>query len=392
MDVKRFEILPVLESVRLNEKINFQITCLEVNNNDVYLGTADGFVLCYQDVLEAFVTPQPTPQHRYMSTKKAVTQIKIAPILERILCVYDATFVALNLNNLEVINSLRIKNIYSFCLNENPMLLEDPFTLELCLVKKKSVCIYHLQADKLTLVKEVTVPEQPILVAMDGYFVCMAAENNYYMLDWQSGECQQLISNDSTSSMSPVCKHVARNEFLINGLSHLGVFVNTSGISERPPIDWGMDVKRIAYSYPFILCLKQYSITIISVIDSQMKEEIPFENGAYIDNFDGKIVIASSDSIFYLRRLPWEEQIDSLLDSGKSQEAIELCDTLSENGLISNRDFENTKLVQVKAELEELSQDNESAFLYGQTGDHAKKWPRYGEATVEPSQPLALSV
>lgn len=240
-----------------------QITCLEVNNNDVYLGTADGFVLCYQDVLEAFVTPQPTPQHRYMSTKKAVTQIKIAPILERILCVYDATFVALNLNNLEVINSLRIKNIYSFCLNENPMLLEDPFTLELCLVKKKSVCIYHLQADKLTLVKEVTVPEQPILVAMDGYFVCMAAENNYYMLDWQSGECQQLISNDSTSSMSPVCKHVARNEFLINGLSHLGVFVNTSGISERPPIDWGMDVKRIAYSYPFILCLKQYSITII---------------------------------------------------------------------------------------------------------------------------------
>lgn len=187
-----------------------------------------------------------------------------------------------------------------------------------------------------------------------------------------------------------------------------------------------------------------------------MKEEIPFENGAYIDNFDGKIVIASSDSIFYLRRLPWEEQIDSLLDSGKSQEAIELCDTLSENGLISNRDFENTKLVQVKAELEELSQDNESAFLYGQTGDHAKafelylgkhmdheralkhciyyskqensnetfrillniyldlykeyefasvftglilnacfyfqKWPRYGEATVEPSQPLALSV
>ncbi len=25
MDVKRFEILPVLESVRLNEKINFQV-------------------------------------------------------------------------------------------------------------------------------------------------------------------------------------------------------------------------------------------------------------------------------------------------------------------------------------------------------------------------------
>lgn len=235
-----------------------------MNNSDVYLGTADGFILCYQDaLLETQVTPQPTPQHRYLSTKKPVTQIKIAPILERLLCVYDSTFVALNLNSLEVINNFRIKNIYSFCLNENPMLLEDPFTLELCLVKKRSVCIYHLQADKLTLVKEVTVPEQPIFSAMDGYFVCMAAEKNYYMLDWQSGEWQQLISNDSTSFMSPVCKLVARNEFLINGLSHLGVFVNTSGISERPPIDWGMNVKCIAYSYPFILCLKQHSISVI---------------------------------------------------------------------------------------------------------------------------------
>lgn len=119
-----------------------------------------------------------------------------------------------------------------------------------------------------------------------------------------------------------------------------------------------------------------------------MKEEIPFENGAYIDNFDGKILIASSGSIFYLRRLPWEEQIDNLLDNGKSQEAIELCETLSENGLLSNRDFESAKLEQVKAELEELSKDDESAFLYGQTGDHTKAFELYLEKHMDHERAL----
>ena len=139
----------------------------------------------------------------------------------------------------------------------------DPFSIELCLVKKKCICICQLQADKITTLKEVNVPEQPLLVSMDGYYVCIATDSNYYMLDWQSGSSQLLCSNDTNSFMKPIVKHVSRNEFLINGLSHLGIFVKTSGISERPPIDWGMDVQRIAYSYPYILCLKKYSIAII---------------------------------------------------------------------------------------------------------------------------------
>src|SRR5699024_8015600 len=114
-----------------------QITCVEVSNNDVYLGTLDSFVLCYQGVLETRTAFQPTPLYRYLTSKKPVTQLKIASVLERLLCVYDSTFIALNLNGLEVNNNLRVKNVHAFCLNENPISLEDPFSVELCLVKKK---------------------------------------------------------------------------------------------------------------------------------------------------------------------------------------------------------------------------------------------------------------
>lgn len=97
---------------------------------------------------------------------------------------------------------------------------------------------------------------------------------------------------------------------------------------------------------------------VASVIDQQVKEEFLFENGSYIDNFDGRILVAACDSIFYLRRIPWEEQIDSLLENGKSQEAIELCHSLYESGLISNSDIELAKAVKVRAALRELIQAN----------------------------------
>ena len=95
-----------------------------------------------------------------------------------------------------------------------------------------------------------------------------------------------------------------------------------------------------------------------SVIDSKLKEEFIFENGVQIDNFDGRILIASNESVHLFRQIPWEEQIDSLLDNGKSQEAIELCATLYESELISNRDFNFAKLVRVKAGLMELNRNN----------------------------------
>lgn len=139
----------------------------------------------------------------------------------------------------------------------------DPFTVEMCLMKRKSLCIGHVQADKITVVKELNVAEQPILLAMDGHFICMASASNYYMVNWETLSSQLLCSHDADSFVRPICKFVTRNEFLINGLSHLGVFSKTSGISERPPIDWGEDVEQIAYSYPYILCLKKNSISII---------------------------------------------------------------------------------------------------------------------------------
>lgn len=365
MEIKRFEILPILDSIRVNEKIGFQITCIEVNNNDVYIGTQDSLLFCYKNILDerrikskdTNVNVQQPSSYKYLPYKKAVAQVRIASVLELILCITDSTFLSLNLSTFEMNNSIRMKNVYALCLNENPISM-DPFIIEICLVKKRAVSICQLQSSEtMVVLRDVQMQEQPISVSMDGYFVCAASDNNYFMIDWQQGTSQLLCSNEADNSS--ICKYVSKNEFLINGLAHLGIFVKTSGISEHPPIDWGMGVQQIAYSYPYILCLKKNVISVISVIDSKPKEELQFNNGVYIDNFDGKILIATNNSLFFMRRIPWEEQIDSLLEAGKSQEANDLCTTLYESGLIGHQDMDYAKLVMVKSGLFELLHDNQ---------------------------------
>lgn len=232
-------------------------------NNDIYLGTNDSFVICYKRLTFQATDVELKPYcYKYLGLKKPVSCMKISSILNRLLCVCDSTLLMLNLDNLDTINSFKVKNVSTFCINENPT-TSDPFALELCIGKRKSITICLLQDNKLSVIKEMNLPEQPILLSMDGYYVCMASPENYYMIDWENGTHQLLCNNDSNSLLKPVCKYIARNEFLINGASHLGVFVKSSGISERPPIDWGPDVSQIAYSYPYILCLKRHVVSII---------------------------------------------------------------------------------------------------------------------------------
>ncbi|KAI7693990.1 hypothetical protein SSS_01038 [Sarcoptes scabiei] len=152
----------------------------------------------------------------------------------------------------------------------------------------------------------------------------------------------------------PICKFVSRNEFLISTPSYLGVFIKTSAISERPPIDWGPNVLQIVYSYPYVLCMKIHSISIISLIDQKIKDEFLLEDAVHLDDFDGRIVVASVNSIHLIHRITWEEQIESLLMNEKSREAVDMFQNLYESGMMPQKDFGRLQTIRINAVLIEL--------------------------------------
>nr|XP_027195488.1 transforming growth factor-beta receptor-associated protein 1-like [Dermatophagoides pteronyssinus] len=367
-DIKCFEIIPILDDdIKINDKISVQITCLEVYNHDVYLGTIDSFVLCYPNLLQSSTSKTSLENRivKYLGLKKPVNKLKILPILNRLICHCDNQLLMMNSStttNFELISTFRLRNIFAFTLNESPVTM-DPFQLEICLAKRKLIQIGLINGDKLTLLKEINLTEQPLIMSMDGYFICMASISNYFIINWMDGSQQQLCVNPYEPSSSqyqlPICKYISRNEFLINGPSNLGVFIKTSGISERPPINWGPEVLQIAYSYPYILCLKSGKISIINIIDQKIKEEFLLENGLDMDNFDGQIIVVTKQSrIYQMKRCSWQKQFNELLSREKTQEAIDLYENLYQSGMMTIEEYQRLELIKLHAGFIELKNGN----------------------------------
>lgn len=58
----------------------------------------------------------------------------------------------------------------------------------------------------------------------------------------------------------------------------------------------------------FLLCLILLNF-FPSILDQQQKQTIPFQGGVYLENFEGKVFIASGREIYSLVPVAWEKQV-----------------------------------------------------------------------------------
>ncbi len=241
----------------MNDK---QIECIEYCGKSLYVGTYDSFVIEFK----CDNTRNACQQHslyRYLGLKKPVIILKAIFILERILCVCDSNLIILNQEDLEVISyGNKLKNVNTFCLNENPS-NNNPFSVQLCIARKRQLLIYNLTSEKMIALKEIGISEPALSLAMDGKFICCGCDSQFMIVNWETNHIQDVCASDSEIAI-PISKRITKEEFLISGPSSLGLFVKATGISEKPPLQWGSDILAIAYSHPYILCLSERKLSI----------------------------------------------------------------------------------------------------------------------------------
>ncbi|XP_076056469.1 transforming growth factor-beta receptor-associated protein 1-like isoform X2 [Oratosquilla oratoria] len=323
MSLRAFELVPVVE--RTENKIE----CLEASGNDLYIGSEDGMVLHYS-VEERSRQPCGTLFYstntlgvKNLGTKKPVIQLKTASALTRVLALSDGNLYLLDSESLNTVGSgPKIKNVIVFCINENPNTL-DPFTIQFCVGKRRSVQMCSLHEDRVSLFKEVSTIDSPVSLAMDGSFVCVAGQCQYSVYNVQTGSVQDLFPYDPTTTF-PHVKRIAKEEFLLVGPGSLGMFVTAAGISERPPIQWTDDILAVTYYHPYILTVTSEFIRVYSLIDQQQKQTVNFSTGRLLENFDGQIYVSSQYSIFCLLPQPWTKQVQALIENERVEEALEL--------------------------------------------------------------------
>ncbi|XP_015284066.1 PREDICTED: transforming growth factor-beta receptor-associated protein 1 [Gekko japonicus] len=331
MSVKAFKLVPAVErEMLMGDKARINIECIECCGKNLYIGTNDGSI--YHFLLEEKNSPDEktsftvTKQlHKYLSVRKAVGELKAASALNRLLVLCDSAIMLVNMMNLEPIpTGARIKGAVTFTLNENPV-SGDPFCVEVCIVsvKRRTIQLFLVYEDRVQIVKEVFTQEQPCAVAVDGHYLCLALTTQYIILNYNTGASQDLFPY-SSEERRPIVKRIGRQEFLLAGPGGLGMFATVDGISQRAPVHWSENVIGAALCFPYVVALDEEFITVHSMLDQQQKQTLAFKDGHILQDFEGKVIVATTKGVYILVPLPLERQIQDLLASHRVEEALVL--------------------------------------------------------------------
>nr|XP_061796722.1 transforming growth factor-beta receptor-associated protein 1 homolog [Nerophis lumbriciformis] len=335
MSVKAFELIPAVErDLLMGDKARINIECIECCGKHLYVGTNDCFIhhFLLDEVTSAKGRPSYSAQkllHKYLGLKKPVAELRAASALERLIVLCDGIVFLVDMVTLENVPSAagggaRIRGVTTFCINENPV-NGDPFCVEMGVLslKRRTVQIYMVYEDRVQLVKEVSTPEQPCAVSLDGYFLCLALATQYMILNYKTEAAQDLFPYNS-EERRPIVKRIAREEFLLAAPGGLGMFANAEGASQRAPVNWSESVIGAAVCFPYVVALDESFITIHSMLDQQLKQTLSFRDGNILQDFEGKVIVASTKAVYILVALPLERQIQDLLASHRVEEALVL--------------------------------------------------------------------
>ncbi|KAL0190718.1 hypothetical protein M9458_013416, partial [Cirrhinus mrigala] len=223
MSVKAFELVPAVEREQvMGEKVRINIECIECSGKHLYLGTNDCFI--HHFLLEEHTTAKGKLAykaqkllHKYLGLKKPVAELKAASALERLIVLCDSNITVVDMVTLEPVptGGTKLKGVTAFCINENPV-TGDAFCVEMAVVlaRRRAVQICTVHEDRVQMLKEVTTPEQPCALSLDGYNICLALSTQYMILNYSTGASQDLFPYDC-EERKPIVKRIGREEFLL---------------------------------------------------------------------------------------------------------------------------------------------------------------------------------
>ncbi|MCJ8729813.1 hypothetical protein PDJAM_G00111380 [Pangasius djambal] len=339
MSVKAFELVPAVEREQLaGEKTRIGVECIECCGQHLYVGTNDGFI--HHFLLEERTTAKGQLSfssqkllHKQLGLKKPPSELKAASALERLIVLCDGVILLVDMVTLEPVASggTRLKGVTVFCVNENPVTAE-PFCVEMAVAsaRRRAVHICTVHEDRVQILKEVATPDQPCDLSVDGYFLCLALPTRYVILNYGSGASQDLFPYDS-EERKPIVKRIGREEFLLAAPGGLGMFANAEGISQRAPVKWSENVIGAAVCFPYVVALDEGFVTVHSMLDQQLKQTLSFREGHILQDFEGKVVLASTKAVYVLVPLPLERQIQDLLAGHRVEEALTLTEGAQRN-------------------------------------------------------------
>uniref|UniRef100_A0A8P4K207 Si:ch211-266g18.9 n=1 Tax=Dicentrarchus labrax TaxID=13489 RepID=A0A8P4K207_DICLA len=321
------------KQVAPKEKDKSSIQCLECYDRNLYIGTKDATV--QHLIIPSTTNGDPSPgqsktregRARKLGSSNPVSQLRAVPLFNHLLVLWDRSIIALNMFSLEPVLALKkIQHVTLFDVCDS-LLESQTACVEMVTSssRRRIIRIHVVGVDRWEVVKEVTLLQDPVALAVDGASLCIATSDRYLLCDIQTGSSEDLFPH-SHSRQGVIVTSVGQGEFLLNGPESLGMFVMKTGICQRPPLQWPQEVLAAGVCFPYILTLQPQVLSVYSMVDQQCKQTVSLSGAKGLLSISDGVLVFTERDIFSLRLVPFEEQIQALVRHERVEEALLLLD------------------------------------------------------------------
>ncbi|XP_068436932.1 transforming growth factor-beta receptor-associated protein 1 [Clinocottus analis] len=312
------------------EKDKSSIQCIECYDRNVYIGTKDATVL-HLILPSGDQSPGQSKikecRVRKLGSSNQVVQLRVVPLFNHLLVLWDRSVTALNMFSLEPVAALKkIQHVHLFEVCDS-LLATQAACVEMVTSssRRKVIRIHVVGVDRWDVVKEVSLLQDPVALAVDGACVCVGTSDRYLLCDIRTGSSDELFHHNH-SRQRVIVTSMGRGEFLLNGPESLGMFVMKTGICQRPPLQWPQEVLAAGVCFPYILTLQPQVLSVYSAVDQQCKQTVSLSGAkGLLSTSDGVLVFTERD-IFSLRLVSLKEQTQALVRLERFEEALLLLD------------------------------------------------------------------
>ncbi|ORY07880.1 hypothetical protein K493DRAFT_403612 [Basidiobolus meristosporus CBS 931.73] len=353
---------------------------VETWDKNVYVGTNDGYIYHYlaADLSlsdDEDESPQLIQKRNLGVGKKSVERIVALPTISKLVVLCDSTIMFFTLPDLSSIPHeimAPIRGVTCLCFDEGNSSFQKN-RVSMCAVKRRAVQFYQL-GDGAVLERETSLPDGAITVCRFENHLCFADTYSYKILDIRTSRAIDLIPTskgnsdwgikNSSASLKPIVTVVDKGEFLLitaaaGAQSALGMFVTSSGDPTRGTLQWPSHPRAIGIHFPYVIALlRNNTIQIHNLLDQKLMQSFGFTRNMEVRNLvetNGMVFSAPSildmsqslpslattflitrDSLMTLAPLPLITQVDSLLDTNRVEEALDVAED-ARNTIVSRR-------------------------------------------------------
>ncbi|CAL8273681.1 unnamed protein product [Merluccius merluccius] len=318
------------------EKDKYCIQCLERFDRNIYVGTRDSTVQHLTLAQQPQTQTQTQTQARECRARKLgpngpVAQLRTLPLFNHLLVLWERSVTALNMFSLEPIPALKAIQ-HTSCMEVSTSSSSSSSSspqLELITSssRRKVVRIHAVRVDRWEVLREVSLPQDPVSLAVDGPCVCVATGDRYHLLcDLRAGGSMELFPHGRSRQQGALVVPVGGGEFLLNAPGSLAMFVTSTGTCRRPPMPWAQDALAAAVCLPYVVALRPGGLSVYSLLDRALKQTVALDGARGLVSGPGGVLAFTDRQITGLSLVPLEEQIRALAGCQRPGEALSLLD------------------------------------------------------------------